>query len=198
MSTLGRVVLIIWLFVVMIINSSYTASLTSILTVQQLSSKIEGLDSLISSSDPIGYQVGSFAKNYLMEELNIAESRLVVLKRPEDYARALDLGPKAEGGVAAIVDELPYVELFLSSYCRFKTVGQEFTKSGWGFVSIYIYSFFLVNRRNLVLLFNCIVITILQYILVLSGISERLSSCSGLINCHPRTFGKWRSTKDTR
>ncbi|KAM0943830.1 putative periplasmic binding protein-like I [Dioscorea sansibarensis] len=132
-STLGRVVLIIWLFVVMIINSSYTASLTSILTVQQLSSRIEGLDSLISSSDPIGYQVGSFAKNYLMEELNIAESRLVVLKKPEDYARALDLGPKAEGGVAAIVDELPYIELFLSSYCRFRTVGQEFTKSGWGF-----------------------------------------------------------------
>nr|CAD1841028.1 unnamed protein product [Ananas comosus var. bracteatus] len=85
-STLGRFVLIIWLFVVLIINSSYTASLTSILTVQQLSSRIVGLDSLISSSDPIGYQVGSFAKNYLMEELNIAE-----------------------------------------------TVGQEFTKSGWGF-----------------------------------------------------------------
>ncbi|KAJ0966127.1 hypothetical protein J5N97_027265 [Dioscorea zingiberensis] len=131
-STLGRLVLIIWLFVVLIINSSYTASLTSILTVQQLTSRIEGLDSLISSSDPIGYQVGSFAKNYLVEELNIAESRLVVLKQPEDYAQALDLGPK-NGGVAAIVDELPYIELFLSTYCRFRTVGQEFTKSGWGF-----------------------------------------------------------------
>ncbi|XP_020092039.1 glutamate receptor 3.5-like [Ananas comosus] len=131
-STLGRFVLIIWLFVVLIINSSYTASLTSILTVQQLSSRIEGLDSLISSSDPIGYQVGSFAKNYLMEELNIAESRLVSLNNPEAYARALDLGPK-DGGVAAVVDELPYVELFLAKYCNYRTVGQEFTKSGWGF-----------------------------------------------------------------
>lgn len=35
-STLGRAVLIIWLFVVLIVTSSYTASLTSILTVQQL------------------------------------------------------------------------------------------------------------------------------------------------------------------
>nr|CAD1841043.1 unnamed protein product [Ananas comosus var. bracteatus] len=131
-SALGRFVLIIWLFVVLIINSSYTASLTSILTVQQLSSRIEGLDSLISSSDPIGYQVGSFAKNYLMEELNIAESRLVSLNNPEAYARALDLGPK-DGGVAAVVDELPYVELFLAKYCNYRTVGQEFTKSGWGF-----------------------------------------------------------------
>lgn len=131
-STLGRFVLIIWLFVVLIINSSYTASLTSILTVQQLTSRVEGLDSLLSSSDPIGYQVGSFSKNYLMEEFSIAESRLVGLKTPEDYAHALDLGPIG-GGVAAIVDELAYVELFLSSYCKYKIVGQEFTKSGWGF-----------------------------------------------------------------
>lgn len=131
-STLGRLVLIIWLFVVLIINSSYTASLTSILTVQQLSSGIEGLDSLISSTDPIGYQVGSFAKNYMIEELNIAESRLISVNSPEEYARFLELGPK-NGGVSAIVDELPYVELFLSKYCKFRTVGQEFTKNGWGF-----------------------------------------------------------------
>ncbi|XP_024200238.1 glutamate receptor 3.4-like [Rosa chinensis] len=72
-STLGRLVLIIWLFVVLIINSSYTASLTSILTVQQLTSQIEGIDSLISSNDPIGVQDGSFAWNYLVNELNIAE-----------------------------------------------------------------------------------------------------------------------------
>ncbi|CAI0460509.1 unnamed protein product [Linum tenue] len=136
-STLGRLVLIIWLFVVLIINSSYTASLKSILTVQQLTSRIEGIDSLIASTEPIGVQDGSFAWNYLVDELNIAASRLVTLKTQEDYATALTKGPKA-GGVAAIVDELPYVELFLSSAnCQFSTVGQEFTKSGWGFVSSY-------------------------------------------------------------
>uniref|UniRef100_A0A2P2JPH6 Glutamate receptor n=1 Tax=Rhizophora mucronata TaxID=61149 RepID=A0A2P2JPH6_RHIMU len=132
-STLGRLVLIIWLFVVLIINSSYTASLTSILTVQQLTSRIEGIDSLISSTDPIGIQEGSFARNYLIDELNIAESRIVKLKNQEAYADALLRGPRG-GGVAAIVDELPYIEIFLSSTnCRFRTVGQEFTKSGWGF-----------------------------------------------------------------
>ncbi|XXG82861.1 hypothetical protein AAC387_Pa10g0746 [Persea americana] len=133
-STLGRLVLIIWLFVVLIINSSYTASLTSILTVQQLSSRIEGIDSLISSNEPIGIQSGSFIKNYLVEELNVAESRIVNLETPEDFATALDRGP-INGGVAAIVDESPYIELFLSdTNCKFKTVGQEFTKSGFGFV----------------------------------------------------------------
>lgn len=141
-STLGRSVLILWLFVVLIINSSYTASLTSILTVQQLTSQIEGIDSLISSSDPIGYQDGSFAYNYMIGELNIAASRLRSLKSIEEYVNALKLGPK-RGGVAAIVDELPYIELFMySTNCEFRTVGQEFTKSGWGFVSSFaVYPF---------------------------------------------------------
>ncbi|XP_019174052.1 PREDICTED: glutamate receptor 3.4-like [Ipomoea nil] len=132
-GTLGRLVLILWLFVVLIINSSYTASLTSILTVQQLATGIQGIDSLISSSDPIGIQDGSFAYRYLIEEMNVAESRLRILKTQDEYIQALNRGPRG-GGVAAIVDELPYIEVFLSSTnCNYRIVGQEFTKSGWGF-----------------------------------------------------------------
>lgn len=127
-STLGRMVLIIWLFVVLIITSSYTASLTSILTVQQLAPSIKGIESLITSNDHVGFQVGSFAENYLIDELNIARSRLVSLGTPEEYADAL-----SRGRVAAIVDERPYVDVFLSKNCKFQTVGQEFTKSGMGF-----------------------------------------------------------------
>ncbi|KAL5199790.1 hypothetical protein ABZP36_020993 [Zizania latifolia] len=131
-STLGRFVLIIWLFVVLIITSSYTASLTSILTVQQLAAGITGIDSLVASALPIGYQAGKFTRNYLIEELNIPESRLVPLNTIDEYADALNRGPK-NGGVAAIVDEMPYVEIFLSYHCNFRIVGQEFTKEGWGF-----------------------------------------------------------------
>ncbi|ONK64279.1 uncharacterized protein A4U43_C07F24020 [Asparagus officinalis] len=131
-STLGRVVLIIWLFVVLIIQSSYTASLTSILTVQRLSSSIRGIDSLIASKEPIGFQVGSFAENYMVYELGIERSRLRKLGSPEAYARALDLGPD-NGGVAAVVDERLYVDLFLSTNCKYTIVGQEFTRTGWGF-----------------------------------------------------------------
>ncbi|KAJ0966785.1 hypothetical protein J5N97_023702 [Dioscorea zingiberensis] len=131
-STLGRAVLIIWLFVVLIIQSSYTASLTSMFTVQQLSSPIKGIDTLIASDEPIGFQVGSFAENYLIEELSIPKSRLRPLGTPAQYAAALKLGPN-NGGVAAVVDEQPYVELFLSTQCEYRIIGSEFTKSGWGF-----------------------------------------------------------------
>ncbi|CAK8561940.1 unnamed protein product [Lathyrus sativus] len=131
-STLGRFVLLIWLFVVLIINSSYTASLTSILTVQQLSSPIKGIESLVNTKDPIGYLQGSFARSYLIDEIGIHESRLVPLKTPEETAKALENGPH-KGGVAAYINERAYIELFLSSRCDFTIVGQEFTKNGWGF-----------------------------------------------------------------
>ena len=145
MSTLGRAVLIIWLFVVLIINSSYTASLTSILTVQQLSSPIKGIETLLANNDPIGYQKGSFARSYLIGELGVHESRLFPLITPDDYVKALNDGPQ-KGGVAAIVDERAYMELFLSTQCEFSIIGQEFTKNGWGFVrNISCFSFSLVH-----------------------------------------------------
>lgn len=133
-STLGRFVIIIWLFVVLIIQSSYTASLTSILTVQQLTSPITGIDSLIAGDEPIGFQVGSFAESYLVHELGVSPSRLKGITTPDQYMNELVLGPR-NGGVVAIIDERPYVELFLVQHDKFAIVGPEFTKSGWGFVS---------------------------------------------------------------
>lgn len=144
-SPLGRIVMVIWLFLLMVITSSYTANLTSILTVQQLSSPITGIDSLIASNLPIGYQVGSFAYNYLTETLYIPSSRLVPLGSPAEYERALRQGPD-NGGVGAVIDELMYIELFLSRLTDFGIIGQTFTRSGWGFVSTFIYSFKNQNR----------------------------------------------------
>ncbi|GLJ46350.1 hypothetical protein SUGI_0977080 [Cryptomeria japonica] len=133
MSNLGRAVLLIWLFVVLIINSSYTASLTSILTVQQLSPTVNGFASLIESNEPIGYQEGTYVKRYLMDEFNIDESRLVPFNSTESYAKALTKGPGKPGGVAAIIDSSPIIQLFLSTQCGFTTLGSEISKGGWGF-----------------------------------------------------------------
>lgn len=128
MSILGRFILLVWLFVVLVIKSSYIASLTSILTVQQLTHEIKGLESLISGSERIGFQVGSYAENYLNQELDIAISRLVPLGSPEEYASALE-----NGIVSVVVDDKPYIDLFLSTNCKFTVVGQVFTTNGWGF-----------------------------------------------------------------
>ncbi|CAH9116456.1 unnamed protein product [Cuscuta europaea] len=132
-SALGRIVMLVWLFLLLVVTSSYTASLTSILTVQQLSSPITGIDSLVATKWPIGYLVGSFVPAYLRDNYNVPLSRLVCLHSPEEYESSLRRGP-GRGGVAAIVDELPYVELFLANRTDFGIIGQPFTKKEWGFV----------------------------------------------------------------
>lgn len=146
-------VMVVWLFLLMVITSSYTASLTSILTVQQLSSPITGIDSLVASHLPIGYQRGSFAHTYLAESLYIPRSRLIPLGSENEYDEALRLGPH-NGGVAAIVDELPYIELFLSDHADFGIVGQPFTRSGWGFVSNFVYLHSHIQYSNLLIHHN--------------------------------------------
>ncbi|XP_020593976.1 glutamate receptor 3.7-like isoform X2 [Phalaenopsis equestris] len=100
--------------------------------VMMLPSSIKGIDSLIATNDPIGYQEGSFALGYMANSLKIPRSRLISYRTPDDYAEALWRGPK-NGGVAAIVDELPYIEIFLETRSGFGIVGQPFTRSGWGF-----------------------------------------------------------------
>ncbi|KAL1220434.1 Glutamate receptor 3.7 [Cardamine amara subsp. amara] len=132
-SNLARLVMIVWLFLLMVLTASYTANLTSILTVQQLPSAITGIDSLRASDVPVGYQYGTFTLEYLTYSLGMARSRLVPLDSTEEYERALKLGPKTLGGVGAIVDELPYIELFLAERTGFKIVGEPFMHRGWGF-----------------------------------------------------------------
>lgn len=89
------------------------------------------------NDDPIGYQQGSFSRSYLINQLGIDESRLKPLTTPDQYVEALKRGPE-NGGVAAIIDERAYAELFLASHCEFSIVGQEFTRTGWGFVSNFL------------------------------------------------------------
>ncbi|KAJ6414303.1 hypothetical protein OIU84_007009 [Salix udensis] len=126
-----QIITVIW-FSLSTLFFAHRENTMSTLALHQLSSPIKGIESLKESDEPVGYQVGSFAEYYLSEEVGISKSRLVALGSPEEYAKSLQLGP-GKGGVAAIVDERPYVELFLAGQCTFRIVGREFTRSGWGF-----------------------------------------------------------------
>ncbi|KAH9314148.1 hypothetical protein KI387_022775, partial [Taxus chinensis] len=130
MTSLGKLILIIWLFVVLILNSSYTASLASILTVQQLSPTIRDIETLRSSNVAVGHLTGSFVEAYLTDELKIDKSRLVSLVKPEDYVI-----PLRNGSIGAIVDETPYIHMVMSKHCgEFATVGRAFYRGGFGFL----------------------------------------------------------------
>ncbi|XP_060217723.1 glutamate receptor 2.8-like [Lycium barbarum] len=132
-SNLTRFVMIVWVFVVLVLTSSYTASLTSMLTVQQLQPTITDLNDLIKNGEYVGYQEGSFVKDVL-KRMKFDSSKFKSYTTLEEYNDALSKGSK-NGGVGAIIDELPYLRLFLKKYCRkYIMVGQTYKTAGFGFV----------------------------------------------------------------
>ncbi|XP_078157752.1 glutamate receptor 2.8-like [Carex rostrata] len=133
-SNLSRFLVIIWVFVVLILTSSYTASLTSMLTVQQLQPSVTDVNQLLKQGDYVGYQDGSFVKDLLLK-LGFEDGKLKNLSTADDYADALAKG-SANGGVAAIFDEIPYVKVFLSQYCsnNYVMAGPTYKTDGFGFV----------------------------------------------------------------
>ncbi|TXG55688.1 hypothetical protein EZV62_020944 [Acer yangbiense] len=103
LSNWSKFVVIIWVFVVLILTSSYTATLTSMLTVQQIQ---------LGSNDYVGFHP-SFAG--ATNNKNFDNPRLKEYSSPEAYADALSKGSK-NGGVSAIIDNIPYIKIFLAHY----------------------------------------------------------------------------------
>lgn len=132
MSNLARFVVIIWVFVVLILTSSYTASLTSMLTVEQLQPTVTDVNELIKKGENVGYLEGSFVLG-LLKKLNFDESKLKVYKSPQECDEAFSKGT-TKGGIAAAFDEMPYIKVLLSKYCSKYTMVQPMYKTnGFGF-----------------------------------------------------------------
>ncbi|XP_043714874.1 glutamate receptor 2.8-like [Telopea speciosissima] len=133
-NNLTKVVLFTWIFFVLILTQSYTASLASILTTRQLQPTITDVSDIIKNGYYVGYQDGSFMNEFLIDHLKLDPSKLRNYSTPEEYHYALSNGTD-NGGVAAIFDELPYIQVFLNTYCnKYTMVGRTYSSEGFGFV----------------------------------------------------------------
>ncbi|MFS7981176.1 putative ionotropic glutamate receptor [Helianthus anomalus] len=115
-SNLSRFVVIVWVFVVLVLTSSYTASLTSMLTVEQLRPTHTDIDQIRRNGESVGYQKGSYVAD-ILKSYGFDDTKLKSYSTFEEYDRALQAGSR-KGGVSAIMDELPYIRLFLAIYCN--------------------------------------------------------------------------------
>ncbi|TXG62337.1 hypothetical protein EZV62_013700 [Acer yangbiense] len=132
-SNLGRFVVIVWCFVVLILTQSYTASLTSHLTVQQLKPTITDVRELIKRGENVGYLKGSFVSG-ILKQLGFNENKLIEYNSPEECNEFFKKG-SAKGGIAAAFDEVPYMRLFIGQYCSKYTMTEPtFKTAGFGFV----------------------------------------------------------------
>ncbi|XP_058210512.1 glutamate receptor 2.2-like [Rhododendron vialii] len=132
-SNLSRFVVIVWVFVVLVLTSSYTASLTSMLTVQKLKPSITDIRNLIQRKEYVGYPEGSFIEG-LLKNKAFDTSKLKNYSTLEQFDEALSKGSK-NGGAAAIFLGIPHIKLFLSNpkYCtKYTMVGPIFNTAGLG------------------------------------------------------------------
>ncbi|KAM0043368.1 putative periplasmic binding protein-like I [Helianthus debilis subsp. tardiflorus] len=127
-SNLSRFVVIVWVFVVLVLQSSYIASLTSILTVEQLQPDFTDIHDLIRQGNKVGYKEGSFVAQ-MLKDMGFQDAKLVGYDSLQDYDNAL-----SNKSVSAIFDELPYLNLFLAGHCnKYIMVGPTYKSAGFGF-----------------------------------------------------------------
>ena len=175
-SNLSRFVVIIWVFVVLIVISSYTASLASMLTVQRLQPAT--VEDLLRNGDFIGYQRGSYVENHL-QGMDFHPSKMRGYDSPEEYETALLKGSR-NGGVTAIFDEMPYLRIFLASRCReYNVFGPVLNTKGFGFVS---------SESCVSEIYSLLLNSSLLFCLIPSGISQRLPSRGGCIKSYSKCY----------
>lgn len=135
MSNLGRFVVTVWVFVVLILVQSYTASLTSLLTVEQLRPAIADVQQLIKYRMNVGYLKGSFVYG-ILKDLGFQDSQLMTYQSSEECHELFTKG-SANGGIAAAFDEVPYVSHFLGTYScsKYVMIEPRFKTGGFGYVS---------------------------------------------------------------
>lgn len=136
-SNLSRLVMVVWLFVTLVISQTYTANLTSMLTVQRLEPTVDNIDTLKNSAAIVGYSNVSYVLSYLVDVLQFNQRNLKGYTSPEGYVN--DLKSRQ---IAAIFLDVAVAKIFLAKYCKgFSIAGPTYKVGGLGFVTLLLTSF---------------------------------------------------------
>ncbi|KAL4565880.1 hypothetical protein LXL04_029986 [Taraxacum kok-saghyz] len=131
-SNLSRFVMIVWIFAVLVLTSSYTASLASMLTVQKLQPTLMNISELKARGDNVGYQDGSFVVD-MLKDMGFVGDKLKKYTNFQEYVNGLSIGT-TKNGVSAIVDEVPYLKMLQAKNCnKYVMVGPTYKTAGFGF-----------------------------------------------------------------
>lgn len=131
-----------WFFVVFILTASYTASLSSMLTVKQLEPDID-IEWLKRTDQKVGCG-DSFMRRYLETVLDFKPENIIDVVPDEHHY----LERFREGNITAAFLEVPYKKVFLNKHCKdYTTTTQTYRFGGLAFVSInYIPLHFLSSK----------------------------------------------------
>ena len=165
------------------LTQSYTASLSSLLTVQQLHHTVTNVNELIRKGEYVGYQENSFVPG-ILKHIGFDESKLLVYSSPEERDELFSKG-SWKGGIAEerLMKFHIYMKLFLSKYCsKYTMVEPTFKTGGFGFVRSLLYLYLLFSSPSILFMYELVYFLMqLFYVRWVSGLPERFSSCSWCI-----------------
>ncbi|PSR98616.1 Glutamate receptor 2.7 like [Actinidia chinensis var. chinensis] len=128
-SNYTKVVVVVWLFVVFVVTSSYTASLTSMLTLSRMQPTETDIELLRRSNAKVGCDGDSFVKDYLRNVLGFKEENIMDVGKQENYPEKFK-----SGNITAAFLELPYEKLLLEEHCdEYTATGPVYRFGGFGF-----------------------------------------------------------------
>ncbi|XVE70082.1 hypothetical protein DITRI_Ditri10aG0043300 [Diplodiscus trichospermus] len=129
-SNLSRFVLAPWLFAILIISASFTASLASMLTISRLQPSVSDIGTLLRTNAPVGCNGNSFIVRYLINVVGFKLENIKKIDSINDYPDAFK-----NGDIQAAFFVVPHAKVFLAKYCKGYTMtGPTFKLGGFGFV----------------------------------------------------------------
>ncbi|XP_047163588.1 glutamate receptor 2.7-like [Vigna umbellata] len=124
-SNLTRIVMVSWLLLVLILNSSYTANLSSMLTVKQLELNVPDIQLLKRNNKTIGCDGDSFVRSFLEKVEGFPPGNIKNITDEYTYD-----GFFQNNSIAAAFLELPYEKVFITEYCNKYTGSTPRTRFG--------------------------------------------------------------------
>ncbi|KAH0990294.1 hypothetical protein GBA52_001777 [Prunus armeniaca] len=99
----------------------------------ELQPTVTDIKDLLRNGDNVGYIENTFVCE-ILKQLGFDNSKLKPIKTMEACDEALSKG-SAKGGIAAVVDEIPNMKLFVAKYCsKYTMIGPIFKTDGFAFV----------------------------------------------------------------
>uniref|UniRef100_A0A7N0ZUP4 Glutamate receptor n=1 Tax=Kalanchoe fedtschenkoi TaxID=63787 RepID=A0A7N0ZUP4_KALFE len=130
-SNMSRMTMLVWLFVALVVTQSYTASLTSMLTVHKLNTQKLDMNELMRHEQKVGCNWNSFVCDYL-KVLGFREDKILKVYNADDYPQLLK-----NGTIKAAFLITPYAKILLARTCQcqhYTTAEPTFRIGGFGFV----------------------------------------------------------------
>ncbi|KAI4312980.1 hypothetical protein MLD38_037764 [Melastoma candidum] len=131
-DSLARIVLVVWFFVALILTQSYTASLTSMLTIHNIKSSVITIESVRTQNHPNGCDSETFVCDYLVDVLGFHREQIHNLNDPSSYADHLQ-----NKTITALFLESPYEKAFFKKHCQgyvYVNTPLPYRFGGFGFV----------------------------------------------------------------